>query len=722
MEMPASRSRRHGNSWRAAAAALLAVAALGASAQEEWGAGDVPTLPPVVVTAERREAPELEAAQHVSVVTAGEIAERGCQTTPDALKEEPGVWVQKTGYGGGSPFVRGLTGKQVLLLVDGIRFNNSTFRFGPNQYLNTIDPWIIERIEVVRGPGSVLYGSDALGGVVNVVTRRSGEFGETPQPGVSGRLAGLFSSADRGAVVRLDVEGSSGPVAWTIGASAKDFGDLRAGRGESPVGLVDTNGVQSPSGYTETDYDVRARWVLSPRSELRFAYLHSRQEDVPRCDRCIASDYQTSPERYYYDPQQADFAYVEHESRDIGPVESMKFTVSYNLQLEGRERRRSSWTYTRYEEDEVGTVGFASQVAMKPAGRNSVCFGLEAYADAISSARWDVADGTGTITTRPGRFPDDSAYRSLGVYARDRLALSDRLDLGVGVRYSSFAAELDFGGYNFPLIGPLYEVSESYSDVTWSVEAMWHVNDSSRVYLNIARGFRAPNIDDLAVNGDWSSGYDLPNPELRPEKVVNCELGAKHSGAAASAGASVFYADCTDLIQREYLAPGDDGIPGTGDDLYHFANAARAQMYGGELWGRLRVHRSEDGTWHLFGGVAYVYGQDIAADVPLSKIPPLNGRLGVRWEAPASGRWFEAFAEGAAAQDRLSPSDENDVRIPDGGTPAWVTFNIRGGMRLSKDLVLYLGGYNLGDVRYRVHGSGLDAPGLNVVARVEWRF
>lgn len=690
-------------------------------AHAEEGTKTALVLSPVVVTAERHESSILEAPQSISVVTSEDIAGHGGQTTPDAIDEEPGVWVQKTALGGGSPFIRGLTGKQVLILVDGVRFNNSTFRFGPNQYLNTIDPGVIEKIEVVRGPGSVLYGSDALGGVVNVFTHRRGAFGELPEPGADWKLVQQYSSADRGWIGRLELEGGSGSVGWTLGASLKSFGDLRAGRGESPVGLVDTNGVQSPSGYSESDFNASLRWLLAPRQELRLFYMFCRQEDVPRCDRAIASDYVTNPERYFYDPQQSSFGYLEYESQGLGALDSFKATVSWNDQLEGRERRRSSWTYTRFEEDEVRTVGLAAQLGMKPLGRHRLTLGVETYADSISSARWDVQDGGGT-TVRYPRFPDGSSYSSLGVYMRDELALSERIELGLGVRYSRFEASMDFGGYTFPVIGPLGEVSETYSDVTWSLDCILRLGEKASLYANIARGFRAPNMDDLAVNGDWSSGYDVPNPYLDPEKVINYELGVKYEDPASrsAAGASLFYANYSDLIQREYLDPGADGIPATTDDIYHFDNVAKAVMYGGELWGKVRVHETTSDTWHVFGCLSYVYGQDLTADVPLSKIPPLNGRLGVRREQ--QGKWLEAFLEGASKQDRLSPADENDVRIPDGGTPAWMTVNVRGGLELSRGVRFWWGAYNLGDIRYRVHASGLDAPGLNVVTRLEWRF
>ncbi len=715
---------------RAGATALcfLLLTSAWAGAQESSGDADVdtPTLPTIVVTAERREATELETTQHVSVVTAEEIRSQGGDTTPDALSEEPGVWVQKTALGHGSPFIRGLTGKQVLILVDGVRFNNSTFRFGPNQYLNTIDPSIIDRIEIVRGPGSAMYGSDALGGVINIITHRRGEFGDPPEPGTDCRLYEQYSSAARGSISRFDVEGGAGNMAYTVGAGYKVFDDLRAGRGESPVGAVDTDGVQTPSGYDEVDFNASMRYVLASNQELRAAYLFTRQEDVPRSDKVIASDYNTNPEeRYFYDPQQMQLAYVEYESRDLGAFDALKLNLSYNHQLEGRERRKAGWTKTRFEEDEIGTVGFSTQVAVKPLGGHTLTIGLETYADSISSARYEIADAGGR-TDLNGRFPDGSSYSSFGLYVRDEISVAEKVDLALGARYSSFEADADFGGLTITTptitIGPLDEISKEYSDTTWSFETMYHVNDDSKLYLNIARGFRAPNMDDLAVEGDWSSGQDVPNPDLSPEQAVNYEVGFKHGGETVSGGLSLFYADYTDLIQRNYLDPGLDGTPGTSDDLYQFQNVGEAEIYGTELWGKVQVGDTTSGRWSVFGNLAYTYGRDLTDDEPLTRIPPSNGLVGVRWDHQARRGWTEFFVKGAAKQDRLSSHDISDNRIPAGGTPGWVTVNLRGGVKLSERVSVTLGAFNLGDVRYRLHGSGLDAPGLNVVTRLECRF
>jgi len=686
---------------------LLASARVGA----QDSSGDL-SLPPMVVTAERRAKTDLETKQHVSVVTAEDILDKGGATIPEALEDETGVWMQRTAQGHGSPFIRGLTGKQVLILVDGVRFNNSTFRYGPNQYLNTIDAGLVERIEVVRGPGSVMYGSDALGGVINIITNHGPDPSEGPT-GARFTFTERLSSADMGSVTRIAAEGVAGAVGWTVGAGYKHFGDLRAGDyGSSPLGVVDVDGVQPFTGYDEMNFNAAMRWQMAPGRELRASYMFTRQNEVPRSDRMIESTYNPAPSTYIYDPQQAQLFSVDYAARDAGPLEFFTATFSYNHQLEGRIK-------SSYAEDEIGTMGVAASAAFKSLGRQTLNAGFEFYSDNISST-------TTALPPDGPKFPDGSTYDTLGVYVRDEIAVSDRLSVAVGGRYSANGVETDLGGTSIEVDTGVFEtyndVSTDYSDFTWSFDAMCDIGPDSSVYLNIARGFRAPNMEDLAADGDWSAGDIVPNPDVDSEYSISHEIGVKHAGDGASGGASLFYSDFTDLIARAYYAPGPDGNPDTVDDVFRMENVGKAEIYGAELWGRTKLGGA-GGAWSLFGDLAYTYGQNLTDNEPLQRMPPLNGKIGLRRESDFGNKWFEVFAEGATKQDRLSSGDLSDYRrIPPGGTPGWATLNVRGGMKLNEQLSLTLGAYNLTDLRYRVNGSGMDAPGINLVTTLEWRF
>ena len=242
----------------------------------------------VVVAANRDEVPLFAVPRSVSVVGLPDLERAMPRTTPEALADAAGVWVQKTNHGGGSPAIRGLMGNQVLVMVDGIRLNNSTYRYGPNQYLVTIDPRQVERVEVLRGSGSVLFGSDAIGGVVHVVSRR-------PQFTASGLRVGGDVSAKlmTGGMEqsgRFDAAVEHTRVAVRGGLSLNNYGDLHAG-GDL--------GVESPSGYSSVAGDLLALVRVSPRHLVSVGLQGDFQADVPRFDQVAQRGYT----RYAFDPQ-----------------------------------------------------------------------------------------------------------------------------------------------------------------------------------------------------------------------------------------------------------------------------------------------------------------------------------------------------------------------------------------------------------------------------------
>ncbi|MBA3732512.1 MAG: TonB-dependent receptor plug domain-containing protein, partial [Gammaproteobacteria bacterium] len=214
-------------------------------------------LPQITVTAARVMRSDFDTPRATTVIGQKEIQRANTSRTPDLLRYAQGVYIQNTNLGGGSPFIRGLTGKQVLILVDGVRLNNSFYRFGPHQYLNTIDPNLIKRIEVVRGPGSVLYGSDALGGVINIITKRRTDFSSSADLG--GLIEGRYDSGVDGGSARAQVEGNRSDIGFIGGVTGKIFDDLEGGDGV---------GEQVPSGYDELDADLKLNWRADEHSEF----------------------------------------------------------------------------------------------------------------------------------------------------------------------------------------------------------------------------------------------------------------------------------------------------------------------------------------------------------------------------------------------------------------------------------------------------------------------
>jgi hemoglobin/transferrin/lactoferrin receptor protein len=245
----------------------------------------------ITITAQRQEDLSREVSQSVTVVSQEQLLQNAPRTTPEALMNQTGIWVQKTNHGGGSPIIRGLVGNQVLLLIDGIRLNNSTYRYGPNQYLNTIDPGLVDRIEAIRGSGSVLYGSDALGGVVQVISKLPSF--SSHKTNVSGSVLGKWMSNQMEMSGRAEIEIASKRVAFLGGFSERHFGELVAG---GDLGTL------SPTGYNERAGDAKLLLRTGSAGLLTASFQQLTQSEVPRYDQVSQGGYSI----YNFDPQMGD--------------------------------------------------------------------------------------------------------------------------------------------------------------------------------------------------------------------------------------------------------------------------------------------------------------------------------------------------------------------------------------------------------------------------------
>lgn len=662
-----------------------------------------------VVSAARREQRAAESPRSVSVITGREIRRRNYRTVPEALNEMTGVLVQETNYGGGSPFIRGMVGNRILILIDGARLNSSVFRLGPVQYLNTIDVEQVERIEVVRGPGSVLYGSDALGGVINVVTRSPAIDEGTPP--LRTRLRTRFSSADRSGVGRLGFQGRAGRFGFLGGASLKQFGDLRAGGGAGP---------QRHSGYNETDGDLKLAWEPRERHRVEFAASKARLDDVSRSDLLALG----SNLRYEWAPQQREMLALRYSARKAAPgIDSLQATVVHQRQFERLFTVASAApdTGTRAE-DLVGSTGILVEMGSRLGERQRLTYGFDSYRERIASRRLQAHLPSGTWAWQRGNYPDGTHAGYSAAYLQHESDWGGRVQLTLGIRYSRDTIDSQ---QSDPRTGdiPLHSVVD---DWTKSAAVSVRLGGGLSLVGQAAEGFRAPNVNDATIIGLTGARFEIPNANLKPEYVVNYETGVRWTHRGLAAQLAAFRSAYSNLIDRaeaaylgmDWLDVNQNGVrEKTEPGIYQRANIGRALVRGVEFEAEAELSRH----WSLRANTSWIEGHDRVARTPLSRIPPVMGVAAVRW-TPRAGVWAEVYSLAAGRQSRLSPGDKTDHRIPPGGTPGFATWNLRGGVRVPAGGRLTLGLENLADKRYRWHGSGIDAPGRNLVAGVEWIF
>ncbi len=636
----------------------------------------------VVVTAGRAREVLSDVPRAVSVVTRADLEARLPGTTPDALMDTAGVLVQKTNLGAGAPYVRGLVGNQILVLVDGVRLNNATYRFGPNQYLGTVDPDLLDTIEVVRGPGSVLYGSDAIGGVVNLVTR-------APEFSAGGWTRALESrvGASAGAAEqrgRLAFSAAGPALAVRGGLSAHNTGDMRAGG---------QRGTLSPSGFGEAAGDLALAVRLSPAHLLTATLQAHHQDDVPRWDQVVQRGFA----RYAFDPQTRQLASLRYSAQSLAWADVVTATASLQRTDERRRIQRSGSVTDTTERDRVRTLGLSIDVRKQLWPQLVLQGGGEAYADTVSSTRVDLDTATGVALDRRGLYPDGATAASAAFFGRG-VFTAGRLRAEAGVRYSSFRVSASDATFRDLDLTPSAWVGQTGASV--------RLIGQSLIFGSVAQSFRAPNIDDVSTLGRFDSGIEVPSAGLAPERSLTSELGIRARGRAVSATLVAFRTNLTDLIDR--VRATYDGLPTfDGQPVFQKANVGEARVTGWESELEWRPADAVVVTAHATG----TRGQALTRNEPMRRIPPLNGGVALQWR-PRGAAWAGISTRWAGRQDRLSSGDLADHRISPTGTPAWVTVDVFGAAPLGQRLHLTGGVRNLFDRLYRVHGSGIDAPGI----------
>jgi len=599
-------------------------------------------LSEVVISANRFGSIRLNTAEAVRVTGVKSAIRQQLRSAPEALISAPGVFIQKTNHGGGSPFLRGLTGNQTLLLIDGIRLNNSTYRYGPNQYFNTIDLFSVEKIEVLRGSGSVQYGSDALGGTVNVFTHGL-SFSENPLWGSS--LFSRIASADMEQSLSSSMKFSTRRAAIRGGLTWRNFGNLKGG---------DTTGVQLPSGYRELDYDIKGKVLLSESTELTMFLQSVHQSDVPVYHKVVLENYAVNR----MDPQNRKLGYAKIDHKiDDSLVKSVSFSASWQETEEGRESRKNNSDVLRYENDKVRTLGFIAEAFASNNTNWSASTGAEVYNDMVKSIRSDRDLTTGIVTGKRGLYPDNSTMTSFAAFSLHTFNFQKWIISG-GARFNAFIINVEDEVPGETRLTP--------NALVGNFALMRKLTVNSNFFISANSGFRAPNIDDLGTLGIVDFRYETPNFNLSPENSFQYQAGYKFQGRNLRGEIFLYRNELRNLIVRN-IVPGDtiDGYP-----VYIKENVERAYIQGVETSWELDLNR----YWMAGVNLTYTYGQNLTKNEPVRRIPPMFGRVSTEYsrnDIRIGAEWLAA-----ARQDRLAAGDKSDNRIPAGGTPGWNIFNL----------------------------------------------
>ncbi|TRO67273.1 TonB-dependent receptor plug domain-containing protein [Christiangramia sabulilitoris] len=686
-----------------------------------------------------------EIPQKIVSISPSEIKMVSPQTSADLLESTGQVFVQKSQLGGGSPMIRGFSTNRLLLTVDGVRMNSAIFRSGNLQNVISVDPLMVESAEVILGPGSVIYGSDAIGGVLNFFTLKP-NFSFKEGASVSGNIYTRFSTANNENTVHADVNIGRENWAFRSGLTYSDFGDLKMGEHGPDDYLrreytVQENGVdvmvrnedplvQKPTGYEQINLLQKIKYMPSKDWDFNLGIIYSETSDFPRYDRLYRKrDGVFRAAEWYYGPQKWFFGSfnINHRS-DSQIYDRVQFTAAYQNFGESRNDRNFGENILFTTEENVdawsGNLDFE-----KDFGNSKLFYGLEYVLNKVSSeGRFRDIQTLDTGETA-SRYPDASMWQSMAFYSSYQWKLREDLSLQSGFRYNYILIDADFSHrfYDFP-----FENADiNTGALTGSLGINWRQNDFVGWRLGLSTAFRAPNIDDIGKIFDSEPGsVVVPNPNLRSEYAYNAELGAdfnfNENIRLALTGYYTYLENA--MVRRDFNLNGETEIEYQGElsRVQAIQNVANAYVYGVEAG--LEVDFSV--ALRLKSQFSYTHGEENEGGeyVPLRHAAPLFGNTHLIWNkrrlkfdlfAEYNGQFdFEDLAPGEQDKAYLYALDENGNPY----SPAWYTLNLTGQYELNANWLATASIENITDQRYRTYSSGIASAGRNLILALSYTF
>jgi hemoglobin/transferrin/lactoferrin receptor protein len=710
-------------------------------------AENVNSIDEVVVSASKFEEKRKDVAQKIQVMRASELQNMNQSSTADVLANSGNIMVQKSQLGGGSPIIRGFETNKVLIVVDGIRMNNAIYRGGHLQNVITLDNAIMDRVEIVYGPGSVVYGSDALGGVMSFTTKN-------PLLSTDGKLnvkAGAYTrymSAVNGYAAHGDVSVGGKKFGSLTSFTYANYGDLRQGANREPsVGnfgarpwyveringvdslLVnaDTN-VQVGSGYTQ--YDILQKFLFQQNENVKHIvnFQYSTSSNVPRYDRLVqTSGGMPKYAEWNYGPQNRMLAsYTLQLSNKNLFYNNARFILGYQQIEESRIDRKykKDGQNNRIENLDIITANFD---LAKKFGKNELRYGLEGWYNVVKSTAFTKDIVTGTDSPLDTRYASGGAVMSsVAVYATHTLEISDKLILNDGLRFSNVGLNAKFTDttfFNFPF----KEAVQNNSALTGNIGLIYLPSEDCRVTALVSSGFRAPNVDDLSKVFESTPGnINVPNPDLKPEYTYNGELGVSNRfGGIFTVQATAYYTLYRNaLTTQNFTYNGQDSIMygGVMSNVVATTNANKAYLYGLELAvnGKLNDHVSVYGTYN------YTHARivmDSVSAIPLDHIPPAFGKLGMQiTDKKFRGDLFVNYSAWKRIADYNPFGEDNQAYALPEGMPSWYTVNARVTYQFNKMFSVQVTCENILDRNYRVFASNISAPGRNFIFTLRGNF
>lgn len=700
----------------------------------------------VVISATRWNQSAREIPSKITQIASKDIALQNPQTAADLLGLSGAVFIQKSQQGGGSPMIRGFATNRLIYTVDGVRMNTAIFRGGNIQNVISLDPFATESAEVAFGPGSVIYGSDAIGGVMSFQTLTP-QFSLDGKTLVTGKAIARTASANKEQTGHFDINVGWKKWALVSSISSNDFGDLRMGsRGpqeylrpfyvqrQGGVDVVVTNDdprVQRPSGYSQINMMQKVRFQPNAKWDFQYGFHHSETSEYSRYDRHIR--YRQGLPRY------GEWAY--------GPqkwaMHNLNITHSGNNQIYDQmtlRLARQDFEESRIDRDinkperhirieEVGANSLNLDFTKSAGSRHRLFYGVELVQNKVASSGIDQDIVADTSAAGPARYPQ-SDWASYGVYVTDQFRASEKLTLQAGLRYNQYALDATFDRTFYPF--PFETAELGNGALTGSLGIVFRPNDSWVISANGATAFRSPNVDDVGKVFDSEPGaVVVPNPDLEAEYALNGDLGiAKIFGSSVKIDLTGYYTQLDNaLVRRDFTLNGQDSIDydGTLSQVQAIQNAAVANVYGIQAGLEIKLPAG----FGFSSDFNYQKGKeelDNGETSPSRHAAPWFGVSRLTLAAANLNLQLSAVYSGEKKFDDLPEEEQAKTEIyavgPDGNpySPGWYTLNFHAMYRFTDHLTVSAGLENLTDQRYRPYSSGMAGAGRNFILSVRANF
>jgi hemoglobin/transferrin/lactoferrin receptor protein len=667
-------------------------------------------------------------------------------TTADILTASGQVFVQKSQQGGGSPVIRGFEASRILILVDGVRMNSAIFRSGHLQNIITVDNMSLDRVEVNYGPSSTMYGSDALGGVINLFTKAP-QLHNSKKWKTNGNMIYRYASGQNENRQHIDFNIANHKWAFVSSFTNSRFGDLRQGNKrlaaypdfgkrlfyvstENGVDVIKDNranvNIQKNTEYDQIDFLQKILYKPSANTEHLLNFQLSNSSNINRYDRLSESSKGVPVfAEWYYGPQLRNMiSYKLNKTQLKGYFQELTINANYQHLEESRITRRFQSNNKDTRLEKVDIFGLVADF-LHTDKNGEIHIGVESYYNIVQST----ANRTNTsslaktpIPTRYSDGPTNMAYQA--VYVQQTKYLHPKWVLNDGLRLNFVQLNAQFKDTALMHL-PFTEAKQNNTALTGNIGIAYNGDKGIRSTFGISSGFRAPNVDDLTKVFDTRTGYVLvPNKNLKPEYTYNAEWTISKSSSLYSLGASVFYTLFNNaLVVDKFTWNGKSAIlyQGVLSDVYATQNKAKANLYGFNVNGRLRIMQGTE----LNATYTYTKGNyiDQSKRMPLDHIPPAYGRFGLKhnnkvWNAEI----FSVFNSWKRIADYNLNGEDNEIYATKDGMPSWLTLNFNAQFIPTQDLTIGFGVENITDLNYRHFASGISAVGRNYLLSCKVNF